>query len=32
MKTKYIFRMDDITPDMHWENFYKYINFLKIWY
>ncbi|HEX3029179.1 MAG TPA: DUF2334 domain-containing protein [Clostridia bacterium] len=27
--TKYLYRMDDITPDMNWERFWKLINLFK---
>ena len=29
LSTKYIYRMDDITPYMNWKNFYRYINLFK---
>ncbi len=29
MPAKYIYRMDDITPDMDWDKFWKFINLFK---
>lgn len=31
MTAKYIYRMDDITPDMNWDSFWKYIDLFKMY-